>query len=364
MTVKDITSYIESKIPLECQEEYDNSGLILGNPQQEIEAVLLTLDITEEILDEALNKNCKLIISHHPLLFKGIRRITGSDAEQRMIIKAIQNNISIYALHTNLDNSIDGLNALLCKKFGIINYKVLLSLGNKLNKLVTFCPHEFAEKVRMSLFNEGAGHIGNYDCCSYNIHGQGTFRASDHAKPFVGEVNKLHFEDETRIEVIFPSFLEKEIIGALLDNHPYEEVAYDIYPLKNRYEKFGAGLVGDLEQEKDLFDFLRIIKKVTGIPVIRHTVPIGKKIKRIAICSGSGSFLIQEAINQRADLFLTADFKYHDFFKAQGELVLADIGHYESEQFVKEWIYSELIEKFPTFAFLISKTNSNPVKYY
>ena len=191
-----------------------------------------------------------MIISHHPLIFNGIKRITGSDDEQRMIIKAIQNHIAIYALHTNLDNALDGLNALICKKFGITNYKILLPSRNKLNKLVTFCPLEFAEKVRMSLFNAGAGHIGNYDCCSYNIHGQGTFRASDDAKPFVGEINKLHYEDEMRIEVIFPSFLEKELIRTLIENHPYEEVAYDIYSLKNKYENSGAGVVGDLEHEK------------------------------------------------------------------------------------------------------------------
>jgi len=364
MKVKDITAFIESKIPLEFQEDYDNSGMILGNPQQEITAVLLCLDITEQILDEAISKNCNMIISHHPLIFKGIKRLIGSDAEQRMIIKAIKNNIAIYALHTNLDNSFEGLNEQLCKKFEVINYKILLPSANSLNKLVTFCPHDFAEKVRMSLFNAGAGHIGNYDCCSYNIQGQGTFRALDDAKPFVGEINKLHFEDETRIEVIFPSFLEKVLIRTLIENHPYEEVAYDIYSLKNRYEKSGAGLVGDLAHERDLFDFFKSIKEETGIPVIRHTIPTGKKIKRVALCSGSGSFLIQEAINEHADLFLTADFKYHDFFKAQGKLVLADIGHYESEQFVKEWIYSVLIENFSTFAVLISETNTNPVKYY
>jgi len=234
MKVKDITAFIESKIPLDFQEDYDNSGLILGDPQQEIMAILVCLDITEQVFEEALNKKCNMIISHHPLIFNGIKKITSSDVEQRIIINAIQNNIAIYALHTNLDNSFDGLNALLCQKFGILNYKILLPSPNKLNKLVTFCPHEFAEKVRLALFSAGAGHIGNYDYCSYNIHGQGTFRASDEAKPFVGEINKLHFEDETRIEVVFPSFLEKELIRTLIENHPYEEVAYDIYGLKKQ----------------------------------------------------------------------------------------------------------------------------------
>jgi len=359
-----ITDYIESLIPLELQEDYDNSGLILGNPDEEIKGVLLCLDITEEVLDEAIKKECNVIISHHPLIFKSIKRITDSDEEQRIILKAIRNNIAVYALHTNLDNSIAGLNALLCRKIGIKDYKILQPSRNMLKKLVTFCPHEFAEKVRMALFDAGAGHIGNYDCCSYNIQGQGTFRASDQAQPFVGEKNKLHYEDETRIEVIFPSFLEKNLIKTLTENHPYEEVAFDIYSLQNTYEKSGAGLVGELEQEEDLNIILNRIKEITGIPVIRHSSPLRKKIKRVALCTGSGSFLIPEAIHAGSDLFLTADMKYHDFFRSQKKIILADIGHYESEQFVKEWIYSILIEKFSTFAVLISETNTNPVKYY
>jgi dinuclear metal center YbgI/SA1388 family protein len=364
MKVKDITNYLESIIPLELQEDYDNSGMITGSPDQETEAALLCLDTTEAVLDEAIKKKCSLIISHHPLIFNGIKKITDTEEDQRILIRAIRNNISVYAMHTNLDNAFDGLNALICKKAGINGYKILLPSTNKLSKLVTFCPDDYAEKVRMALFHGGAGHIGNYDYCSYNIRGQGTFRASEQSQPFVGEKQKLHFENEIRIEVIFPSFLEHRLIKSLKQNHPYEEVAYDIYPLKNIYEKAGAGLVGNLEEEKDLFEVFENIKRITGIPVIRHSALTGKKIKRIAVCSGSGSFLIQDAISEKADLFLTADLKYHDFFKSRNKIIIADIGHYESEQFVKEWIYSVLIEKFPTFAFLISETNTNPVNYY
>jgi dinuclear metal center YbgI/SA1388 family protein len=364
MNVQDIAGFLESKVPLDFQEEYDNSGLLIGNPEREVTAVLICLDITDAVMDEAISKKCNMIISHHPLIFKGVKRLTGSDDEQRMVIKAVQNDIAVYALHTNLDNSFNGLNELLCKKLRIEKNRILLPSANQLNKLVTFCPRDLAEKVRMALFNAGAGNIGNYDCCSYNISGQGTFRASDKAKPFVGEINRLHVEDETRIEVIFPSYLENELIRALKKNHPYEEVAYDIYALKNRYEKVGSGMIGELEKEIELIDLLNKIKEVTGIPVIRHTNPLGKKIKRVALCSGSGSFLIGEAIHAEADLFLTADLKYHDFFRTEGKLVLADIGHFESEQFVKEWIYSEMIEKFPNFAILISETNTNPLNYY
>jgi dinuclear metal center YbgI/SA1388 family protein len=364
MKIKDITDYIESLVPLELQEDYDNSGLILGSPEMEIRAVLLCLDITKEVLEEAAMKGCNLIISHHPLIFKGIRRITGSDDEQKIIIQAIRNDIAVYALHTNLDNAIGGLNSLLCSKLGIKKVKVLQPSANMLKKLVTFCPVEFAEKVRQALFDAGAGHIGNYDCCSFNLTGQGTFRASDAAQPFVGEKNLLHFENETRIEVIFPSYIQQPLVKSLIANHPYEEVAFDIYPLHNTFDKAGAGITGELEEEKDVTEVFSLIKEVTGIPVIRHSAPAGKKIKRISLCTGSGSFLIPDAIRANSDLFLTADLKYHDFFKTSGKMILADIGHYESEHFVKEWIYSVLIEKFPNFAILISGVNTNPINYF
>ena len=270
----------------------------------------------------------------------------------------------MYVLHTNFDNLAGGLNVLLLGKLGVKDTKVLRPAVNMLKKLVTFCPQEFADQVRQALFDAGAGHIGKYDCCSYNVNGQGTFRASDLAQPFVGEKNKLHYENETRIEVIFPNFRERNLINALIRNHPYEEVAYDIYPLENTYSESGAGLTGDLEEEMDLEEVLDRIKEITGIPVVRHSPATGKKIKRISLCTGSGSFLIREAIREGSDLFLTGDLKYHDFFKSGDKIVIADIGHYESEQFVKEWIYSVLIEKFPTFALLISEINTNPVNYY
>jgi dinuclear metal center YbgI/SA1388 family protein len=364
MKIKDITEYLEAKVPLENQEDYDNSGLIIGSPEQDITSILLSLDITEEILDEAIRKNCNLIISHHPLIFRGMKRLTGSDYVQRLVIRAIREQISVYAIHTNLDNALDGLNALFCRKIGIKNGRILSPGKGSLNKLVTFCPEEYAERVRTSLFEAGAGHIGNYDCCSYNIHGEGTFRASDKASPFVGEIDKLHTEHEVRIEVIFPEYLGKRLIKSLILAHPYEEVAYDIYPLNNTVSGSGAGMIGEIETETDLMEFLNCVKSVTGLPLIRHSKDTGRKIKSVAVCTGSGSFLIHDAIRAGADILLTADLKYHDFFEADSNLILADIGHYESEQFVKEWIYSILIEKFPTFAILISETNTNPVKYY
>jgi dinuclear metal center YbgI/SA1388 family protein len=364
MFLKEISQALESFAPLEFQEEYDNAGLIIGDPVTEITGALITLDITDEVLDEAMQNNCNLVIAHHPLIFKGLKRLTGADLVQRLTVKAIQNNIAVYAMHTNLDNSIDGLNAWVCDLLGIKNCRILSRGKGLLSKLVTFCPVDHADRVRQALFEAGAGHIGNYDCCSYNITGQGTFRASENTNPFVGEKHVIHVESEIRIEVIFPEFLEHKLVTALLKNHPYEEVAYDIYPLSNTAGFAGSGMVGELDTAVSGPQFLEYVKTQLGIPFLRHSELAEKKILRVAVCTGSGAFLISEAKRSGADAFLTADLKYHDFFEANEQLILVDIGHYESERFAKDLIYGILIKKFPTFAFLISKINTNPVHYY
>jgi len=364
MTIREISQVLEQYAPLELQAEYDNSGLIIGDPDKEISKALITLDITEEVLDEAIQNNYNLVISHHPLIFRELKRLIGEDSVQRLTVKAIQNQIAIYALHTNLDNSINGLNAWVCNLLGIKNCRILLQEKGLLSKLVTFCPVDHADHVRQALFDAGAGNIGNYDSCSYNLTGQGTFRASEKAHPFVGEKNVVHVETESRIEMIFPRFLEQKLITALKKNHPYEEIAYDIYPLSNTAGFAGSGMVGELDAPIAEPQFLDYIKSQLEIPFLRHSKITGRKISRVAVCTGSGAFLIPEAIKIHADIFLTADLKYHDFFEANKQLILADIGHYESERFVKDLIYGILIKKFPTFAFLISKIITNPVYYY
>jgi dinuclear metal center YbgI/SA1388 family protein len=364
MKIKEIVKVLENYAPLALQEDYDNSGLLIGEPSAEISGVLITLDITEEVLDEALANNCNLVIAHHPLIFKGLKRLVGADPVQRLTVKAIRNNIAVYALHTNLDNSFHGLNARICDLLEIKNCRILSPGKGLLSKLVTFCPVDHTDRVRQALFDAGAGHIGNYDCCSYNVTGQGTFRASENANPFVGGKNELHFETETRIEVIFPNYLATPVVTALQKAHPYEEVAYDIYPLSNTAGFAGSGLTGMLDPPVQEKQFLEMIKKKLGIPYLRHSETIHHKISRVAVCTGSGSFLIPEAVTSGAQAFLTADIRYHDFFTADKQLLLVDIGHYESERFVKDLIYGILIEKFPNFAFLISKVNTNPVHYY
>jgi len=363
MKLSVIIKLLESKFPLYLQESWDNSGLLLGNPENEINKVLVTLDVTEEVVKEAISKDCELIISHHPVIFNGIKSITGKNATERIVETSIKNKISIYAIHTNLDNSFTGINAILCNKLNLINIKTLVPKRDILRKLVTFCPVNDAEKVRTALFNAGAGHIGNYDRCSFNVPGTGTFRGSENSNPYVGERGKLHYENEIRIETIYPVYLESDVLGALHSAHPYEEVAYDLYNLGNEYLGAGTGMIGELRHEISEPDFLNLLKKTFNTTIIRHSQLAGKKARRITVCSGSGSFLINDAKKAGADFLVTSDLKYHDFFEADSKLVIADVGHYESEQFAKELIYNILIKNFSTFAVLISELNTNSVNY-
>lgn len=363
MRIKDIVKPLEEIAPVCLQESYDNSGLQIGYPDQEADKVLITLDITDEVVEEAIQKGCKLIISHHPLIFTGLKKITGKNYTERLVSKIIKNDIAVYAAHTNLDNAAQGINEILGKKLGLINLKILHPKKDLLRKLVTFCPTEHAEKVRTALFTAGAGHIGNYDSCSFNTPGTGSFRGLENSNPFTGETGKLHFENEIRIETIYPIYKEQDILKALFSSHPYEEVAYDIYPLNNTFSRVGAGMIGELEREADEIEFLKIIKKTIGAKIIRHSGLTGNKIRKVALCGGSGSFLIPEAVKAGADVYITGDIKYHDFFDAEKKILIADAGHFETEQFAKELIYSILIKNFPTFAVLISEINTNPISY-
>lgn len=363
MKVKDIIEVIENEAPIALQESYDNSGLTIGNPEAEINAVMISFDVTEKVIDEAIERKCNMIISHHPLIFKGLMSITNKGIVEKIIIKAIKNDIAIYAAHTNADNIASGVNQKLADKLGFKNTKILQSKEGLLRKLVTFCPVKETEKVRQAIFDAGAGYIGNYDSCSFNITGKGSFRANEEANPFVGEKGNLHFEEEVRIETIYPVHLEKNIIKNMLKAHPYEEVAYDIYPLENKLNTVGSGIIGEIEEPMPQIEFLKMVKSKVEIPFIKHSEILDNKIKKVAICGGSGSFLINKAKNSGADAFLTGDIKYHDYFLTEGKMLLADIGHYESEQFVKEWFYSILKQKFSTFAIFISKTKTNPVYY-
>ncbi len=361
--LKEIKKAFEDFAPLSLQESYDNSGLLIGDEEAEIQSALIALDVTEAVLDEAISKGCNLVISHHPLIFGNLKTVTSGTSTGKMIRKAVQYDIAVYALHTNLDNIAGGVNNILCDKLGIINRQVLKPLKGLLQKLVTFCPVEKAAEVRNAVFAAGAGFIGHYDCCSFNAAGEGTFRAGEGTNPYVGETGALHFENEVRIETVFPSYLRSKVVSAMIRSHPYEEVAYDIYNLDNTYAGAGAGMTGDLTADTDPREFLEKVKMTLGLGCIRHTPFTGKKVRKVAVCGGAGSFLIPDALASGADIFLTGDIRYHDFFVPENSMLLADIGHYESEQFTKELISTLLKKKFPTFAHFISETPTNPVNY-
>lgn len=362
--IKEISNFLENLAPLRLQESYDNAGLILGNPDQEISGVLITLDVIEAVIEEAIQRNCNLVVAHHPIVFSGLKKITGKSYVERTVLKAIKNDIAIYAAHTNLDSVSGGVNGKICEKLGLQNCRILQAADGLLKKLVTFIPVDHADKVRQAVFDAGAGNIGNYDSCSFNSHGQGTFRGNDSAKPFVGEKGKQHYENEIRFETIFPSYLQGKIIHALLQSHPYEEVAYDIYPLDNKYEQVGMGMIGTLPEEKSETDFLQQLKETFHTGTIRHTTLSGQKVRKVAVCGGAGSFLLNRAISAGADFFVSGDFKYHQFFDAENKIVIADIGHFESEQFTKELFYELLTKNFSKFAVRLSEVNTNPVFYF
>ena len=363
MKIAQIVAAIEEFAPLRLQESYDNAGLIIGNADDQAEAALITLDVTDAVVQEAIDRHCNLIIAHHPLIFKGIKRIGNDTFVGRLVSKCIKNDIAVYAAHTNLDNMKDGVNRIIADRIGLRNTRVLAPLPQQLRKLVTFCPTANADEVRAALFAAGAGHIGNYDSCSFSAAGRGSFRAGQKADPYVGAVGELHYEPEERIETIFPVTRQTTVVAALLRAHPYEEAAYDIYTLENSFNGTGAGLTGELETPEETMSFLKRLKKTFGAEGIRHTPIVDEKVKRIAVCGGSGSFLIHQAIRAGAQVFVTGDVKYHDFFEADGRMLIADIGHYESEQFTKELLMNIIKKKYSNFAVQISGANTNPVNY-
>jgi dinuclear metal center YbgI/SA1388 family protein len=363
MKLSEIISVIESFAPPAYQENYDNSGLATGEPGMEITGALLCIDVTLPVIEEAVQLGANLILSHHPVIFNPIKQLTGKNLAERILLESIRKNIAIYSAHTNLDNMITGVNHKICEKLGLLNTAVLVPLQHGLNKLVTFVPKSHADTVRTALFSAGAGHIGNYDSCSFNVEGKGSFRGQEGTSPFVGEVGKHHFEEEVRIETIFPSVITSVLVKALLKAHPYEEVAYDIYPLENQFTRVGSGMIGELEQHMDETDFLQHAKEVFHCQVIRHSKLLGKPLKKIAVCGGSGSFLIPAALSLGADMFLTGEVKYHQFFDASDKIIIADIGHYESEQYTIEIFYDILTKNLSNFAVHFSHINTNPIYY-
>jgi len=363
MKIKEIVSALERFAPLPLQDGYDNAGMQIGLTDAEATGALLCLDVTEAVLDEAIASECNLVISHHPLIFKGYKSITGRDYIERCMLKAIKNDIAIYSAHTNLDNVQGGVSFKIAEKIGLKNIQILSEKENSLLKLVTFVPFIQADVVRAALFSAGCGCIGNYDSCSFNMEGEGTFRANESATPFCGTIGQLHHEGEVRIEIILPIFKKEEVAKALIAAHPYEEPVYDFYPLMNAWQQSGAGVVGELDSSETELNFLKRIKKTFEVGCLKHNRLSGREIRKVALCGGSGAFLLRNAIACKADVFITGEMKYHDYFGYESNILIAEIGHYESEQYTKEIFYSIIRDLFPNFTLKFSKINTNPIKY-
>ncbi len=359
-----ITGYLEGLAPLSLQESYDNSGLQVGDPGMDVTGVLVVLDVSEEVLLEAEKLGFNLVVSHHPVIFGGLKSITGRSEAERIVKMAIQKEIAIYSGHTNFDAIAGGVNSALANRLGLVDQQILDPMSETLKKVVVFVPHAQLEQVRQAMFEAGAGEIGAYDSCSFNAEGSGSYRGSVGTHPFAGEAGVLHQEPETRLETIVPAELAGKVVRSMLRAHPYEEVAYDIYPLDNKDPRRGMGMIGRLEYPMDEEVFLGFLKDRFRTGVIRHSELLGKQVKKVAVCGGTGSFLLGRAKATGADVFVTSDMKYHQFFEAEGKLVVMDIGHFESEQFTRELFYDLLIKKFPKFAVRLSETEKNPIKYF
>ena len=363
MKIKDIFPILEEMAPLAYAEDFDNVGLLIGNAENDTTGILVCHDALESVIDEAITKNCNLVVCFHPILFSGLKKITGKNYVERAIIKAIKNDIAIYAVHTALDNHPEGVNKIVCDALGLKNTKILIPKENYIRKLVTYTIPENADEVRNALFNAGAGSIGNYDNCSFNSKGIGTYMGNEHSNPEIGERFEFVQADEIKIEVTFEKHLETKILKALFQSHTYEEVAYEIYDLKNQHQNIGLGMIGELETAMNENDFLALVKDRMQAGGIRHSQLLQKPIQKVAVLGGSGSFAIKNAIQAGADAFLTADLKYHQFYEAENQLLLADIGHFESERYTKNYIVDFLRKKILNFAIIFSEENTNPVKY-
>ena len=364
MKINEVIKLLEQFAPISLQEDYDNAGLITGSKDWNCNGALITLDATEDVIKEAIDKKCNLVIAHHPIVFKGLKKITGKNYVEQTIITAIKNDIAIYAIHTNLDHVINGVNGKIAEKLGLQNTRILAPKKNVLQKLAVFVPVSHTDAVKQALFTAGAGNIGNYSECSFAVEGNGTFKPAPGSRPFVGAIGERQNEVEVKIEVIFPGWLQSQVLTGMRTAHPYEEIAYDVVALENGYSSVGAGMIGELPKAATESSVLQKLKDIFKIPVIKHTHLTGKPIKKIAVCGGAGSFLTGAAIASDADMYITGDIKYHEFFDAGQNLLLADIGHYESEQFTTDLLFDLLREKFPNFAVLKTGVNTNPVHYF
>lgn len=364
MTISTIVKELKRWAPKTYAEDFDNVGLIAGQVDWICSGVLITLDTLDGVVDEAIAKKCNLIVSFHPIVFSGLKKFTGTTYVEKALIKAIRNDIAIYAIHTALDNHREGVNFKIGAQLHLQNTEILLPKKNTIKKITTYVPEKHADILLGNLHRAGAGAIGNYDACSFTIVGEGRFRGNTTSNPKIGQPGEITAVNEKQIHVLYAAHLENEVLEALNTSHPYEEVAYEITTLENKNQTVGMGLVGELNNPMTEVEFFNYVKKNMQVSTIRHSKKLGRPIHKVAVLGGSGSFAIQAAKGAGVDAFLTADLKYHQFFEAEDQMILMDIGHYESEQFTKNLIFDFLTKKFPNFAIVLSNTNTNPVNYF
>ncbi len=364
MNISEVIQTLESYAPLSYQESYDNAGLLTGDASWQCTGIICSLDVTEDVVSEAIEKGCNLVVAHHPIIFGGLKKLTGKTYVERTVIAAIKNEIAIYAIHTNLDNVYNGVSKRMAEQLGLQHCKVLEPKTGLLRKLYTYIPVEDAERVKTALFEAGAGNIGAYSECSFNSEGWGTYKPSENTNPYIGEKGKRAETEEVKVELIFYGHRQQQVINALLQSHPYEEVAYDIVSLDNAYQNVGSGIIGELETEMSENDFLQHLAQTFHLQVVKHTKLFNRNVKKVALCGGAGLFLLKKAMAQKADVYITSDVKYHEFFDADNQIVLMDIGHWESEQFTIDLLYDVLRSEFHNFAILKTGTKTNPVNYF
>ena len=363
MIIEELTTFIEDKFPLSQQESYDNCGLIVGDPKKTVKKVLLALDCTEQVIKEAKLKKADVIITHHPLMFSSINKLTANDYEGSLIIKLIKSDIALYAVHTNLDNSINGINKYLALKLGLKNLQILVGKEKTFKKIITFVPKAYSQKVITALSAAKAGNIGLYSHCAFVTEGSGCFKPEKGAKPFLGELSKINQVEEVKLEMVFASENQKMIENSLKKAHPYEQPAFDIIELANPNPDIGAGIYGDLPAQINTAEFLKLVKTKLNLSYIRQSNSAKKFISKVAICSGAGFFVFEQAKRLNVDALVTSEIKHHEFLAAENNILLCDIDHHEGEIAAVN-ILDQILQKLENIDTLISKHNLSPAQIF
>lgn len=370
MTAADLTKYLEDWAPPGSAWERDNVGLQIGSGAEKIRNIMLCLELTEKVLKEALQKNCNFIFTHHPLIFSPIKKLdTEKDSQAKLIETVIKNNLIVYSAHTNLDFTKDGVSFELARVLKLKNVRFLQNEVDNQLKIVVYVPSDHLEEISSAIFEAGAGTIGEYNSCSFRINGTGTFKGSHKSNPAIGKKETLETVEEIRLEAIVDTWNLKKVLNAISKNHPYEEPAFDVIPLKNKNVNHGAGAIGELDAEMTEKVFLSHIAKCLRVKNFKYTDGRGKKIKKVAVCGGAGSEMLRTAISSGADAFITADIKYHTYHDAQDRILLVDAGHFETEIFslnsvdkkIKKILDDELEDRIKVFHY---SGSTNPIKFY